>query len=797
MIKSLFVSAIRNFQQKRVYVILNLLGLTIGFTAFLSLFLLTAYEESYDIFPSSERVFRLKGIRITQDGSKRLSVTSPMTAGPEIKAAFQEVENQTRIHKTIAMIQYRGNWTKSEDAAYVDDAFFQVFSIPLLQSNTNRVLADINTIALSSSFAKLIFGNENPIGKQVGYKGRVTYEVVAVYPDFPKTSHLKFDALLPFKNYELVRTDIMDEPWKWEMPVTYLRLHPWADAVALQEKFGPLINEKIGDYLREIGQTYNIELQPVNSIHLHSNLTGELSKNGDGKLVNYLKSISWAILLLALVNFISLSTAKSIERYKEVGIRKVLGSRRYQLVIQFLSESLLMHFIALVLSVGIILLMQMRWPHLILSLQDLLEIPTSFWLMLALIIIVVVLVSGLYPALILSGYDPIDALKGKIVGKAKGGNVRRVLVILQFATSLVLIVWIFVVTEQLRLLRETPLGFDPHRLVIRDSEVYDSLFDRNSAIYKKELARLPGVNHVTYVGMLPGDYNLFYSAGVRRLGASEESGVSIEYVAVDETFVSSYGLKILAGNGFRKESVPWREIILNESAMRVLGFREPEEAIGEKILYLSDTPRIVSIVKDFHFHSPREPIKPLAFLFLPQLGYYFTLDVDRRALPEVIQESQKLFASIYPGQPFTYKMLSDHFNKQYESEITLERSLYFFSAVSICITCLGLLGMAAYTTQVRRKEIGIRKTLGASTSGILLLLWREHFFAILVSSLIAVPVAWYVCTQWLMTFVTRVELSPILFIYPLAILVAITLITILVQTIRAASANPVESIRYE
>ncbi len=791
------VSAFRNFQRSRVYVILNLLGLTLGFAVFISLFLFTAHEKSYDIFSGSDRVFRLKGIRANQDGSRREAVTSPFAAGPDIKSAFPEVEEQVRVVKTIGMIYYEDRWSKTEDVAYADAGFFQVFSMPLVHGNTNRALAEINSIVLSASFAKQIFGSENPIGKQVGYKGRLTYEVTGVFPDFPENSHLKFDALLSFKNYELVRTDIADEPWQWEAPITYLRLRTGVEAAGLQEKLGWLIEEKCGEFLREIDQQYTIELQPVNSIHLHSHLVGELRKNGDGDLVKYLESIAYAILFLALFNYVSFSTAKSIERSKEVGIRKVMGSRRYQLVVQFLVESLLLHFISLILAIGVLALSYQYLQEHIFSFKDLLLIPSTSWLTLCAIFISVALTSGLYPAMILSSYDPSNALKGKISGSSRGAMVRKVLVIVQFATSLVLIIWIFVVMGQLRFMRETQLGFELNRLVIRDSEVYDSLFDRNSALYKMELARLPSVRHVSYVGMLPGDHNLFFSAGVRRPSAPTESATSIEYVVVDETFDTTYGLEILAGNGFKKESMPWKEIILNESAMRAVGFNDPEDAIGEKILFLKDTPRIARVVKDFHFHSPKESVKPLAFLFAPHMGYYFTLDFEPHTLPEVTEGAQTLFASIYPGQPFSHKLLSDHFNAQYESEITLEQALYFFSGLSICITCLGLLGMATYTTQIRKKEIGIRKTLGATTVGVLLLLWREHFLTIFLSTIVAVPVSWYLSTQWLMSFVTRIELTPILFIEPLAILIAISLGTVLMQTLRAALANPVDSIKYE
>lgn len=798
MISNFFRIAIRNLQRKKFYFFLNLLGLSIGFAAFGALFLFTAYEASYDNFPGAHHVFRIKGIRVNQDGSSRESVYAPFAAGPDLKTSFSEVEHETRIIKTVGMFRYADRWTKSEEVAYVNEDFFRVFAISFLKGKADEALSQINTMVLSESFAKKIFGDEDPTGKQVNYKGRLYYAVVGVFPDFPKNSHVKFDALLSFKNYEaIMRKDIAREPWRWDIPVTYLRLSDDADAPALQDKIPRLIDEKTGEYLRQVSQQFRIELQPVTAIHLNSNLEGELGKNGDGKLIMYLKNIALIILLLALINYISLSTAKAIERSREVGVRKVLGSARAQLIIQFLGESFILHGVAVIFAIILVIIGRSYWPEFILPVEELVQIPAVYWVLLITILSTGIVFTGLYPAWMISGYDPVSALKGKASGIGRGVTVRKALVIIQFVTSLVLIIWIFAVVEQLQFMRNTPLGFESNRLIIRDSEVYDSLFDRNSAQYKKELARLSGVQLVSYVGMIPGDHNLSYSSNVRTPSAPAESAITLEFIMVDENFDSTYGLKSLAGAGFKEGSTPWKEIILNRSAMRAVGFTDPEEAIGERILFYNDTAKIVRVVEDFHFHSPREPIKPMAFLFVPHLGYYFTLDTEPAATPSVIQEAEKLFSTIYPGQPFVYKMLDDHFATQYTSELLLERLLYFFSGLSIWITCLGLIGMAAHAAQSRKKEIGIRKTLGATSAEVLMLLWKDHFSVVLISALIAIPIAWYITQQWLMDFAIRIELSVLLFLIPVIVLLLITLLAVSFQTIKAAVSNPVDSIRYE
>lgn len=798
MVRSFFVTAFRNFLRRKSFVLINLIGLVIGFSTFATLFLFTSYEESYDFFPGSESVFRIKTLQVSQNGSRREAVLSPLGAGPDVAAAFPEVVDYTRVVKTVGLFRYLDRWTKSEDVAYVDPGFFKVFSLPLLQGNVNQVLTQGNTMVISVSLAKKIFGEESPLGKQINYKGRLVYEVVGTFSDFPDNSHLHLDALLSFRDYETVRQDIVQQPWQWYTPVTYIRLRAGVKPANLEKKMLSLIDEKVGASLREAKTKLSFELQPVRSIHLQSNFEGELGKNGDGELIRYLNYIAFAVLLLALINYVSLSSAKSIERSREVGIKKVLGSRRYQLMAQFIGESFLIHLLAVMISVGLIVVSQHFWPEYFLSAEQLRQVPTRMWVLLGLIFLTGTLASGFYPAMILSGYDVIKSLKGRISGSKSGGRIREIFVVIQFSTSLILIILIHVVVKQLQLMTETPLGFEAsNRLIIRDSEVYDSLFERNSAIYKKELARLPGVEQVSYVGMLPGDHNLFYAGNARKSNALVESEVPIEYVMVDEAFDVTYGFQSLAGPGFSEQSVPWKEIILNESAMRAVGFNQPEDAINEKMIFIRDTARIVRVLKDFHFHSPREPIKPLAFLFVPHMGFYFTVEVIPSYTKEVRQSAEELYASIYPGQPFSYQMLDDHFNQQYTTEKLFEQSLFLFSGLSLCISCLGLLGMVAYAMQVRRKEIAIRKTLGASSAGVLVLLWREHLVTILISSVVAVPVAWYFSSQWLINFASRITLTPLLFILPLFILFVVTLATVSFQTIHAALANPINALKSE
>lgn len=800
MLSNFFRIAIRNFQRKKFYFILNLLGLSIGLAAFIALYIYTAYEKSYDqFFNDANRIVRIKNIRINQDGSIRESVFAPFGAARDLATAFPEVEQQVQMLSTVSLLRYNDRWTKTEKAVYAGEDFFRLFSIPLIKGNDSLVISEMNTMAMSESFARKVFGEEDPLGKLVNYKGRLTCQVTGIYKDFPENSHMHFDLVLPFKNYEAVmRKSIFQEPWRWDIPITYLKLKAGVKPNALQEKLPLLIEEKTGLYLKQVNQQLKLELQPLTAIHLTSKLEGEWEENGDGKLVWYLSSIAFAVLLLAWINYISLSSAKALERVREVGVRKVLGSTRAQLVLQFLGESMLLHISAAGLAVLAILLSAPYLVDLGLSKDALTSLGGLNLILLVALLTTGSLLTGLYPALILSGFDPTTALKGSFSFSNSGVKVRKVMVVFQFSTALVLIIWIMVVGKQVKAIREKPLGFEvASRLIVHDSEVYDSLYTRNNATFKRELARIPGVRNVGYVDFLPGDHGLAYSSNVRKLQAPAETATTLEFLAVDEHVDAVYGLTSLAGSGFKENSVRMKEIILNRSAARAVGFNNPEDAIEERILFFNDTARIVRVVEDFHFHSPREPIKPLAFLFVPDRGYFFTLDVENGKIETVQASAEKLFQRIFPGQPFTARLLQDHVNAQYKGELTFEKVLFFFSALSVWITCLGLIGMAAYAAQSRKKEIGIRKTLGATSAEVLLLLWKDHLIVVLISALIATPIAWYIIHEWLLGFATRIELSILLFLIPVIILLLITLLAVSFQTIKAAVSNPVDSIRYE
>jgi putative ABC transport system permease protein len=800
MIPSLVQVTLRSFSRRKFFFLLNLSGLSIGFAAYLILFLTTTAEEQYDQFhDNKERIVRVKANRYHKNVLSREMAAACYAAGPDITDAFAEVERYVRMVPAISLLRHDDNWFKTEKAAYVSEDFFRIFSFPLVKGSDSLALTRPHTLVLSESFAKKVFGEADPLGKVVNYKGRFDYEVTGVFADMPPNSHLDLDLILSFESYKkIVNKMVEEEPWRWDGVFTYLLLTPGTSVQSLEAKLPHLVEEKIGEWLRNTDQHLGLSLQPLTGIHLTSNFSDEWKKNGDGKLVLYLKLIAVSILLLAWINYISLATAKSLERAREVGIRKVLGSNRWQLIVHFLTESLLLTLTALVVATLIITLVSLYWPEFSKGVGSLNELTSYHWVQLAMALLGGSILAGLYPALVLSGFNPVMVLKGSFGGTDKGIGVRKILVTVQFALSLILMIWIYTAGRQIQHVRNQTLGFDKNmKFVVRDSEVYDSLFDKRVRAFKAEVVRLPGVENMTYVEVLPGEKIRGFSNGIRRIKADTTDISMISFVRVDEHFADVLEMRLAAGKFFTETSVRRKEVVLNASACKQLGFTDPEDAVQEEIYFLDDTVRVIGVLHDFYFHAPREALIPLIFQYDPLAGYNYILTAHNSSPKEIIHQVGQLYAEIFPGQPFQYKFLDEHYEHQYASDLHFERTLTFFTGLSVWIASLGLIGLSAYSVTMRRREIGIRKVLGSSSQEVLVLFWKEYFWLLARASVIAVPASWYILDNWLSDFSLQIPITPWLFALPAGALFLLMLTTVAFQTIRAAWSNPVDSIRHE
>ena len=792
--------AFRSLLKNKIYSIINIVGLSIGIAVFVLIFLFIAHEKSVDQFHvNRNRIFRVQQDRLNQGELTEHTVAGCIGAGPALKESFPEVKHFVRISKTSPIVLYKDQGYKEEHACFASEDFFRIFTFNLRRGIDSLVLKNPNTAAVSESFAKKIFKGDDPVGKVLSYRGSYDIEVTGVYEDMPENSHMRFDLIISFATFEMyAQKPIIEYPWRYDGYQTYIMLNENADYKRVEDKFPGLIDVHTGEWLLKTSQKMMWHLQPLTSIHLYSNFEGELEQNGDYRNVLYLSIIAVFIIVIAWFNYVSLATAKSLERAKEVGIRKVLGSYRLQLIGQFLAESLILNVGAagvalIIMHLGLPYFNELTGRQVTLSLFD-----ARFWLLMLTIVLSGSFSSGLYPAFVLSAFKPALILKGRFMGSLSGRIVRKGMVLVPFITAIILVSCLFIIYKQISFLREQHLGFDlKQKLVVRDSEVYDSSYSKRLTTFKKELIRIPGIKTSTYVSVVPGEPIIYSANSVRRIKADNADVNQYKRLWVDENFIEVFGLTLLAGRNFTPESIPRKTLLINELASQTLGFQTPEDAIDENIMYLSDTAIVIGVVNNFYHESPKDPMVPVIYGFRPDGGLFFLIPLETASVQPLVHKVEDLFTQIFPGQPFDYFFLDERYNNQYKLDLQFEKVIGLLSALLMIVTGLGLFGLSAYTASVRTKEIGIRKVLGATEGRIVVMLCRDYLILIVIATIIAVPCAWYAMNLWLDSFATKIQINIWMFLIPASLIVFITLLTISFQTIKAAVTNPVDTLRHE
>nr|WP_255534543.1 ABC transporter permease [Chryseolinea lacunae] len=786
--------------KNKVYSFINVGGLSIGIAVFVLIVLYISYEKSFDQFHvRKDHIYRVQQDRFSRGERTLHSAIGSYATGTALKSSFAEVEDHVSLIKVSPIILYKNEGFKEERTCFASENFFRYFSFPLIKGVDSLVLRDPYTAVVSESFAKKVFKGEDPIGKTLSFRGTYEFDVVGVYKDMPDNSHMKFDIIISYATFEKhPYREVLDAPWRYDGLMTYVVLRDGANARALEQKFPDLIMAQAGDWLKETDQRMTWQLQPLTSIHLYSDLSNELEQNGDHRYIEYITLVAIFILVIAWFNYVGLATAKSLERAKEVGIRKVLGSYRLQLIGQFLLESLFLNLAAGVIAAVMVFAMMPTFNNVISTQVNFSVLDIRFWMVMTGVLLGGSLAAGLYPAFFLSAFKPSLILKGKFVASASGRWVRKAMVLVPFVTAIVLVSCLFIIYKQISFLRSQALGFDvSQKLVIRDSEIYDSLANQRVDTYKKEMMRIPGVEASTYLNVVPGDPIIYLINGVRRPKDDDSKSFQYQRMWVDENFVEVMGLQLLAGRNFTTQSIPRKTLFVNEQALATLGFEKPEDAIDEKVLFMGDTATVIGVVNDFHQESPKDPIPPVLYAYRPEGGLFYLINIETKAARQVVSDLEELFHHVFPGQPFSYYFLDEKYDQQYKRDIQFGKLIGFFSALLVFVTVLGLFGLSAYTASVRTREIGIRKVLGAKESSIVVLLCREYIVLILAATCIAIPSAWYAMDNWLNSFALKVELKVWMFVLPTLVLVFITLATISFQTLRAALTNPVDTLRHE
>ena len=783
LIWSYFKLAFRKIKRQKGYSFINIAGLTIGLACAILILIWIQDELSYDRF--HENANEIHRVMLRYQNLDSYQSQGPGPLGPALKDEYPEILNSTRVF----LVQR--NPLKYKDKVFIesvcgtDPSFFQIFTFPFIKGDPENALSDPDSIVLTLTTARKFFENEDPIGKTMGFEwwGRWhDFTITGVIEDVPLNSHIQFDFLLPF-NF-VTRSGMDIDKWDTIAYHTYVLLGKNVELKTLNEKI-------IGAIKRHHPESpFTVYLQPLTRIHLHNFAGG-----GPIVYVYIFSIIGMLILAIACMNFMNLSTARSATRAKEVGIRKVVGSSRLQLVKQLLGESLLMSFIALILALFLTEFMLPYFNNLLGKNMEL-QFPSSLILSLVGIAIITGIVSGSYPALFLSNFQPAKVLMGSLHSSSKSQLFRKILVVTQFGISIMLIISATVVYKQLKYIRNKDMGIEKECIV--NLELRGGL--RNQyRVTKRELLQNPDILSVTATN--GSFYRRFSTDNANWEGKKEEEKVIIFIHSVDFDYLKTFGLKMADGRYFSREFPTdiSDNVIVNETAVKAMGMDSP---IGKRfscpVPYGKDKEgSIIGVVKDFHFHSLHEEIRPLILLIAPGWFADMYIKIKSENIPETVGFLEKTLKKFAPDYPFDYSFLDEDIDILYKTEQRVGSLVRYGTFLALLIACLGLFGLASFTAEQRTKEIGIRKVLGASLSNIALLLTKEFSRWVLIANVIAWPIAYFVMRKWLQNFAYRINIGVEVFFLSALVVLVITLITVSYQSIKAALANPADSLRYE
>ena len=813
MLKNHFKIAFRNLGRKKVYSSINILGLAIGLACCLLIFQYVSFEYSFDTFNENEAtLYRI--IQTTQQsgGEPKAKPSTGWAMAPALAQEVPEVVRFTRLHPEYygALVTNPNQPNKAfeeEWVYYADSTFFQMFTYPLTKGNPARALTS-GTVMLSEATARKYFGDEDPLGQSLDVTGWIngTYRVDGIFRDVPTNSHLRFDILLPMVDL-LEKSDFSDPGtgWGWTNFTTYVQLHSNADLPAVEQKFTDILMSNRREDWQPKNTTGKLSVQPLRDVHLNEDLGASKTVTGSYQTVYFFIIIGLVILLIALVNYVNLTTARALDRAREVGVRKVVGAQRGQLVNQFLTESVFVILLSFALAVALAEVFRPTLNELAgLNLTDALWTSTDFWIALLALFVTTSLLAGLYPALALSSFRPVAVLKGRVSRAANGAWLRRGLVIGQFTATIVLLIGITVVYAQLNHMRSRDLGINLEQiLTVASPRAIPESINGAKAVetFTQELRRLSAVKQTATSATVPGRGFSFYTSHIRKAAADPSTETDGVINWIDSSFLDLYGLRLVAGRGLENVAMPIPEgeltpIIVNETTVQALGYSAPEQALNEEIDVSGNLSRIVGVLADFNWssaHHDRESV----FFFPGQGNQQISIKVGSDNLPETIAVVEQLYQQSFPGNPFQYAFADETFDAQYREDQQFAKLISVFTVLAIIIACLGLFGLAAFTAEQRTKEIGIRKVLGASVAGIVSLLAKNFVGTVALSFLLASPLAWYAMNQWLQDFNYRIDIQWWMFATAGTLVLLIALLTVSFQSIRAALANPVDSLRNE
>ena len=811
MIKNYLRSAWRNIARHKFISFINIFGLTTGITCCLLIITYIINELSYDKFNvNADRTYRVTRIFYSADGSENLHLSAVAPPfGPLLKNAFPDIEKITRVLPNgTTILHYKDKLFNEQNGFFADENFFDVFSVNVPKGDKKTALNDPYSVMMTEEIAKKYFGNEDPINKTIILDNtKHEYKVTGIFDPFPSNSHMHPNILMSFntlKDAAIMGEKELTTDFGNNSFYTYLLMPKGYNMDMISRQLSPFLNK----YVHLPGMPPNIitsqatklTIQKLTDIHLTSHLDDEIEPNGDAKRVYIFSIIAVFILLIACINYMNLSTARSALRAKEIGVRKVIGAQRDEIIRQFLGESILITWVALILGLALTWLLL---PYI----NGLSGLSLSFGSLLRWNILIGVLslpfliglISGIYPALFMSSFKPVSVLKGLLKVGSGSISFRKILVVLQFSISIILIVATTVVFQQLRFMQTKSLGFNKDFILTTG---YSGTLTKQFESFRQELLKNPAVKEIGRSSRIPSGRLLDdQGAQVIEGGKTVPTKIELKYITTDHDFIPTYGMRLVAGRNFSRAFLTdTANYIINETAVSQLGWKSPQSAIGKDLIYGNTKGKVIGVVHDFHFESLHQNIIPmLFFLPPPQSGYYnrISIKIYGNHVQSAINTISSTWHTYVPNVPFDYTFLDDKFQKLYTSEQQQSQLFSIFSCLAIFIACLGLFGLSAFTISQRVKEIGIRKVLGASIPQIVSELSKDFLMLVLIAAAISLPVAGYLMHHWLIDFAFRISLSWWVFVLAAIIAVFIAFVTISFQSIKAAIANPVKSLRSE
>ena len=802
--------ALRNFTRHKIYSAINLGGLTVAVTCCLLIGLYVRHERSYDRFHTKTgRLFRAW----TQEeykGERFANVVTPYILGPTLKETFPEVEAVTRVLTGNVDVR-KGNEIFSERIHMVDPAFIGMFDFPLINPASANPLQDLYSVVLTEERARTYFGDQNPVGKTLNIRLDSTmqaFTVTAVAKNIPTNSSIRFDLLIPLAHIKGLRSDKALKSWFNVEPETFVLLQDPktgepVNPDKLAAKYPAMLRTVLGDYYK--GNNYVINLQPITDIHLNNNLSGGNEPVSNPMYSYILAAVGLFLLVIACINFMTLSLGRSVSRAQEVGVRKAMGALRSQLMNQFWSEALLMTVLAVGLSLVLTVVFLPRFGQLAGQTLQFRFDATTAALLLSLVAIVG-LVAGSYPALVLSGFQPVEVLKGKLSLKGDVSFFRRSLVVMQFTLSIILITGTFVLNQQLNYLQNKSLGYQKEQMVV--IPVGESGREGRAIVerFRNAAASRNGV-----IGVASSAFP-FASGGWGKMGFTDNQKIyrEFQFNAVDPYFLPAYGIKLVKGRNFdpKNSADNFGALIVNEAFVRKFGLKN---AVNDRLPGKFPDHRIIGVTEDFHYASLHDKVEPLALMVrfdslrkgIENINVQSSMqpDVSVRLSPGNLADKvailQQTWKAVAPNKPFRFTFVDDDLQRQYEAEQRLVRIVTIASGLSILIACLGLFGLATLAVVRRTKEIGVRKVLGASVTSIVSLLASDFLKLVLIATIIATPIAWYAMHRWLQDFAYKIDLTWWVFALAALLVMVVTFVTVSLQSVKAALTNPVKSLRSE